>query len=311
MKVLIVSQPNMLTEKDYSVLYPYSEVDYEELDHISTSELAFKAREYDCLMLNYDVAEPFQEEFYSLVEGSKLKFISCDITGMSWAFPQTAFKKNIILTNTPNYCTRSVAEQIIGQMFLHSRKIHAAYCDLINGNEPKVRKGFNLEGKTVGVLGLGHIGQQAAKIASGMGMNVIAWNHKHKDVDIPLLPIDEVFRSSDIICICVKTTDDTKGMINADLLRLCKSNCIVINQAGEQIVNIDDIYNSLLNQQISGYSGTYSHDISSHPILKLETAIFQPANAWFSDESLAELRRIWVNNVVEYINGKIINQVLS
>lgn len=311
MRVLIVTQPNMISEADYRVLNSYAEVDYDERDHITTSELAKKAREYDCLMLNYDVAEPFQEEFYSLVEGSKLKFISCDITGMSWAFPQVALQKSIILTNTPNYCTKSVAEQILGQMFLHSRKIHASYRDQINGDEPKVRKGFNLEGKTVGILGLGNIGQRVATIASGIGMKAIAWNHVPKNADIPLLSIEEVFKRSDVICICTKTTDDTKEMVNTNLLRLCKPNCVIINQAGEQIVKRDDIYDALINKRIAGYSGTYSEDISVHPIFKLETATFQPANAWFSDESLAELRRIWVNNVVEYISGKIVNQVKS
>lgn len=63
-------------------------------------------------MLNFDVAAPFKEKFYSIVKGGKLKLITCDITCMSWALPESTTKNNTILTNT-NYCTEAVFEQII------------------------------------------------------------------------------------------------------------------------------------------------------------------------------------------------------
>lgn len=313
MRVLIETQPNMINETDYVSLKDYAEVVYEERDHIDVDELAEKASSFDCLMLNYDVVAPFDARFYSLVKNTKLKLISCDITGMTWAEPVKARENGIILTNIPNYCTNSVAEHIFAQIFLHSRKIHAAYLDRVRNLPIEIRKGFDLKGKTIGILGLGNIGARVAEIAEGVGMDVKIWNYRPKKMGHFSATTDlySVLSTADIISLNVKTTDDTIGFIDKRTIDQCKDGCIIINQASAKLANLDDVYEALISGKLGGYSGTYKKNLIDMPIYQLPNATFQPANAWLSDDSLYNLRRIWVENTINYINGNIQNQVLD
>jgi len=308
MRVLVATKPGMINNTDLVCLADVSEVEYVECEHISSRQLAELSHDFDCLMLNYDVVEPFEAVFYDLLAGSRLKMISCDITGMSWAFPEEAKRNDIVLCNTPNYCTESVAEHIFAQILLLSRRIHDAYMDIINGDIPKIRKGFNIQGKTIGILGLGNIGTRVAEISLGFGLNVIAWNHNKKEGNIAQVDLETLFVKSDIIVVCLKTVEDTIGFLDDDKLKLCKPTTIIVNQAGEQLINKDDMYKALSEKRISGYAGTFSEK-ETHELYKLNNVVLQPANAWYSEESLVNLRRIWVDNVIHYINGDLINRV--
>lgn len=304
--VLVVTQAGMIFEDDLEPLKVFANVDYIERETIELEKLAELSTNYDCLMLNYDVvSKTFSSEFYHRVKGTRLKMISCDITGMSWAFPDVAKQNGIVLCNTPNYCTDSVSEHILAQMLLHSRKIHKAYVDafLNKCKRIPVYKGFNLKGKTIGILGAGNIGLRLAELTQGIGMHPLLWNYRPKNTKFEMVDIDTLCDCSDVLAICVKTTPETLGMIDCTFFSKCKKNCIIINQAGEQLINHNDLYDFLQKNVDAGYSGTLSIEILNSPIYNLHNATFQPPNAWFSDESLAELRRTWVNNVVSFFKG--------
>ena len=308
MKVKIVTKPGMISETDWHPLSLKASVDYYETDHVSARELASLCDDYDCLMLNFDVAEPFDVSFYDLVASKKLRLISCDITGMSWAFPSVARAHNIVLCNTPNYCTESVAEHIFAQMLLLSRRIHETYVDFSEGKTPEIRKGFDLKGKTIGIIGLGHIGTRVAEIATGFNMKVLTWNHRPKASVYNQVDLDTLLTTSDVIVICLKTTDSTLGFLDNEKLKKCKSNAIIINQAGEQLINKDHVYDGIIHNTIAGYAGTLNND-ETHELYKHRSVVALPANAWYSDDSLENLRRIWVENVIRFIEGDCINVV--
>lgn len=308
-KILIATIDGMIAKEDVKDLEKIGTVDWLVKDHISDIELANISRDYDYLMLNYDIVENLTEEFYELIKDSSLKVISTDITGMSWALPKKAKEVGVYLLNTSNYCTESVAEYSIMQIMLYAKRANLTYKDIYtNDNKIESRKTINLLDKTIGIVGLGNIGTRVAEIAKGMGMNVIAYNHNKKDLDIKQVDLETLFKQSDFISIHLKTIPGvTTDLINKDFLKLCKKECFIENQADSKIINMDDLKNALENNIIAGYGATYN-DLTKD-LTKFDNVILFPANAWFSDESLTNLKNIWMNNILEFEKGNIVNLV--
>ena len=262
----------------------------------------------DYLMLNYDVVKKLDEVFYSHPNIRGLNAISVDITGMEWANPHLARKHGVMLLNTPRYSTESVAESILCEVLLHSRKIHAAYRDLIKGKEPEARKGINLKGRTAGIVGLGSIGTRVAEMLSALGMSVLAWNRTPRLVpNVTQVTIEQLFEQSEVICLCLKTVKEgsstTAGFVSENLLKRCRSGVILVNLASRHLVDHDALYTYLIEGRIAGYSVTRGEQTRALQIAQLDSVSMPPANAWFSDESLQMLRQIWVGNIITAIAG--------
>lgn len=308
-KILIATIDGMITKEDIKELEKIVEVDWLVREHISDIELATIAKDYDYLMLNFDIVKTLTGEFYNIIKGSKLKVISTDITGMSWALPKKAKEIGVYLLNTSNYCTESVAEYTIMQIMLYAKRANLTYKDIYtNDNNIQSRKTINLLNKTIGIVGLGNIGTRVAEMAKGIGMNVIAYDRNKKDVDIKQVDLETLFKESDFISIHLKTIPGiTTNLINKDLLKLCKKECFIENQADNKIMNIDDLKEALENDLIAGYGATYN-DLTKD-LVKYDNVILFPANAWFSDESLTNLKNIWMNNILEFEKGNIVNLV--
>ena len=308
-KLLIASVPNMLEDKDVKKLDSFCEIDWLIKDAISEEELAKAAKEYDYLLLNFDIIKELTERFYDMVKDTRLKAISTDITGMAWAKPNLAKKANIILMNTPNYCTNSVAEYSIAQILAFAKRINLSYVDLLSDQEVQERKCINLNGKILGIVGLGSIGTRVAELAKGFGMKVIAYSQTPKAVkDVKMVSLEDVFEKSDFISLHLRTVmGQTDGIVNKKLLDLCQSHCFLENQGGDGLVNTDDIEEALKNGVIAGYGATFRG--AAKRLKKYSNAILLPANAWYSDESMSTLKRIWADNIVEYEKGNLKNQV--
>ncbi|MBE5805959.1 MAG: hypothetical protein E7313_04525 [Clostridiales bacterium] len=308
-KLLIATIPGMINNDDIKVLEDFCNIDWIVQDKISDIELAVKAKNYDYLMLNFDIVEKLSDEFYSIVANSKLKVISTDITGMDWAKPKLAKEKNIYLLNTSNYCTESVAEYTITQILLFAKQFHLTYKDLYENKIPESRKTINVLNKTIGIVGLGNIGKRVAEIANGLGMKVIAYNHTPKSMaNVEMVELDTLFENSDFISLHLKTIPEkTVGIITKDLLMKCKPTCFIENQADSKLIVKEDLKFALENKIIAGYGATIKDDTKG--IENFDNVILAPANAWYSDESMENLKNIWINNIVEYEKGNIINLV--
>jgi phosphoglycerate dehydrogenase-like enzyme len=308
-RLLIATIPGMIEKADTIKLSEICEIDWLIRDHIDETELAQIAKDYDYLMLNYDIVENLTNAFYDIVKDGKLEVVSADITGMSWAQPVLAKEAGIKLLNTTNYCTESVAEYTITQILLYAECFHLTYKDKAEGKNPEARKTINILNKTLGVVGLGNIGVRVAEIAKGMGFKVIAWNRTKKEIDgIRMVELEDLFRESDFITLHLKTIPEkTVGIIDKKMLELCKPNCFIENQADGKLVNMDDLRSALESNKIAGYGATGNDENAD--LEKYENVILSPANAWNSDESMANLKEIWMNNIVEYDRGNIVNLV--
>ena len=308
-KLLIVTIPNMIEKQDTKELSKFCDIDWIVKDNINEVELANKAKEYDYLMLNFDIIENLTEVFYNIVKDTRLKVISTDITGMDWAKPKMAKERGIYLLNTTNYCTESVAEYTITQILLYAKQFHLTYKDIRENKIPEARKTINILNKTIGIVGLGNIGTRVAEIANAMGMEVIAYNHRQKQVDnVEMVDLQTLFKRSDFISLHLKTIPNkTVGIITKDLLKLCKPNCFIENQADYKLIVKEDLKWALENKIIAGYGATLNEN--AQDIKHFDNVILSPANAWNSDESMENLKNIWINNIIEFEKGNIVNLI--
>lgn len=158
-----------------------------------------------------------------------------------------AREKNVDVMNTPGANSNGVAEEVVALAL-------AAYRFVVPGDistraggwEKKKFMGRELTGKTMGIVGLGHIGQLVAKRLAGFEMNFIAYDpiipaEVAEKLGVKLCSIEEVFAQADIITLHIPENNETRGMINAKLLSLVKQGCLLINCARSGIVNEDDI----------------------------------------------------------------------
>lgn len=308
-KLLIATIPNMIEKQDTKALAKFCDIDWIVKANISEVELANKAKDYDYLMLNFDIIENLTEEFYNIVKNTRLKVISTDITGMDWAKPKMAKESGIYLLNTSNYCTESVAEYTITQILLYAKQFHLTYKDIRENKTPEARKTINILNKTIGIVGLGNIGTRVAEIANAMGMKVIAYNKTPKQIKgVEMVDLKTLFKMSDFISLHLKTVPNkTVGIITKDLLKLCKPNCFIENQADYKLLVQEDLKWALGNKIIAGYGATLKEN--TQDVEHFDNVILSPANAWNSDESMENLKNIWINNILEFEKGNIINLV--
>ena len=169
-----------------------------------------------------------------------------------------ASKRGIVVMNTPEGNTITTAEHTLALMMALSRNIPQATASLKAGKwEKKQLKGRELFNKTLGLIGLGHIGRIVADRAKGMKMKVIVYDpylqpETIENLDLEPVSMDELLRRSDYITIHTPKTDETTNMINRDTIAKMKKGTMVVNCARGGIVNEDDLVEALESGHLGG-----------------------------------------------------------
>src|SRR3990167_11499088 len=150
-------------------------------------------------------------------------------------------KKGIKVSTAPHYGDNSVAEHTFGLILALSRNIHKAYLRTVNKNYSiEGLKGFDIKGKTLGVIGVGRIGSHVVKIASGFEMNILANDH-HPNKEIKrkckYVSLDYLLKNSDIITLHVPYNKENHHLINAKTIEKMKTGAILINTSRGPIVD--------------------------------------------------------------------------
>lgn len=307
-KTLVVTTPGMIGDDDLKPLAKLSDVTYRELGTTSESDLAAMCSGFDFLMLNMDVVPKtgklkLAPSFYGHPAVRSLKSIAVDMTGMDYFSPEAAQLAGVMLQNIPHYSSQSVAESIVAEVLLHSRQRHLAYQDEKAGRAAEARKGINLKDRRAGIVGLGSIGSTVATMLQGLGMEVGYWN-RSKRSHAGSMTLERIFEQSDVICICAATVLEgpsaNVGMISRALIDRCRG-AIVINLSNPLLVDTDALASGLRSGKVAAYSVEASEDLRS-ALQGFPQVHFAPANAWNSDESMAMLRKTWVDNVISAIN---------
>lgn len=250
----------------------------------------------------------------SILEKAKnLKLIAINSTGYDKIDLYYLKKRGITLCNCPGFSTDSVAEQVfalilatIRRLIIGDRDFRRKPFETLPGfNDHEIYRGFNLKGKTLGVIGAGSIGRRVLEIGRGFGMNLIFYNRTKKQiVGAEQRSLDEILIKSDIVSINLPMSDETKNLINKEKLKLMKKSSILINTSRGKIVNTNDLYKSLLNKEIFGAGLDVIDSIDDNKdLLQLDNVVFSPHSAWFTKESLDNLGKIVTDNILSFFKG--------
>lgn len=311
-KVLLIGKTSMLKDvwqlktSDLTELKQLADVNVVTVDKMSEEQLAEKCDGYDYLMLNMDFL-PFPdpnnmskltEKFYNHAGIKNLKGINVDMTDADFFSPLIAKKKGIIIQDTPNAVSRSVAESTVCEILLHAKGRHIAYAE----NET-CTKGLNLNGKVAGVIGHGNIGKTVGTILEGMGMNVLYNDIKLKKSDN--VPLETIFKQADVITIHIPahqpyTGQTNEGFIDSKLLNLCKGT-ILVNLATDIIVDTDSVIQAIKSGKITGYSVEPGRKVTDK-LKNIKEVHISPCS-FDSDESRKNVVRIWIQNMISMIQG--------
>lgn len=306
--VLVVSVPDWIGEEHLAGLRELADVTVRNVDKITEDELALMVEGFDYLMLEFDVLDGLSPAFYEYESVRSLRAMSCDVTGMDWASPAAARANGVPLLQVPDYSTRSVAETILTEALVHAHQRHLAYKDELRGEAPIAREGRNLASSTVGIVGLGAIGQSSARLFEAVGAKVLCWSRSARE-GFEMISLEELFERCDVIAVCVKTVRDgdnpNVGFIGADLLERCH-NAIVVNLARPELVDNDAMYDAITSGRVVAYS--LDAPSGRYELEALEAVHLSPHDGWFTQESMEELRRVWVGNIVDHIGGRVSNE---
>lgn len=250
------------------------------------------------------------------------KYIGVLATGYNVVDTKAARERGIVVTNIPAYSTDSVAQMVFAHLLNVSNHVDHYAEETRNGvwsrcpdfcywNTPL----FELAGKTLGIVGLGHIGMKVAQIAQAFGMNVLAYTSKSPD-QLPewirKTTLDGLLGASDVVSLHCPLTDTTRELMNSASIEKMRDGAILINTGRGPLVNETDVADALA----SGKLGAYCADVlsseppsASDPLIGVPNAFITPHVAWATLEARLRLMDIAVCNIKSFLAGSPTNVV--
>ncbi len=268
------------------------------------------------------------------------KMLALRSTGYDNVETNVAQAKNIVVSNVPSYGENTVAEQAFALLLCLSRKIFQAYDQIKESGNFTVEnlQGFDLKGKTIGVVGTGRIGRHSIQIAKGFGMTVIGYDpFPNKQLAIELgfdyLPFDELLSQSDIVTIHVPYSKNTHHLFNANSFSRAKKGFYLINTSRGPVVETTALVTALKSGQVGGagldvleeegvirdeldfiaHGRSEGHDLktilANHVLIDLPNVVITPHNAFNTREALQRILDTTLDNIAAFLAQTPINLV--
>lgn len=237
----------------------------------------------------------------------KLRVISKYGVGLDNIAVEAARARGIPIGWTPDANSNAVAELTLGLMLALARRIPLAANRLRSGDFSKV-VGVELQGKILGIIGLGRIGQRVARGAIGLGLRVIAYDVRAGIVVDPVEPVelDTLYAQADIISLHVPLTAETAGMVNAAALSKMKHSALLINTARGGLIDESALYDALRSGRLGGAAvDSFGHEPPiDQPLLTLDNFIGTPHIASHTTEAITCMGRMAAENVIAGLRGR-------
>ncbi len=264
-----------------------------------------------------------------------LKFVATRTTGFDHINLQACKDKGIVVSNVPTYGQNTVAELAFALILTLSRKMYPAI--------KRVReqglfsfdgmRGFDLAGKTLGVIGTGHIGAYAIKIAKGFGMEVVAYdpfpNEKlATEYGFKYLSLEEMLAQSDIVSVHVPYMPATHHLLNKDNLMKMKRGSLLINTSRGPIVETEGVIAALRNGTLAGFGADVLEEegiitdelnilsnghpkeeqlktvLADHELMQMENVVITPHMAAQTSEAIRRILNTTITNIQAFAAGK-------
>jgi D-3-phosphoglycerate dehydrogenase / 2-oxoglutarate reductase len=250
-----------------------------------------------------------------------VRVISVIAVGTDGVDVAAATRRGIAVTNVPGYCAVEVAEHTVALALAAWRKLPPAQRIARSGSwaidalQPIAR----LSGRTCGLLGLGQIAREVARRFQAFGLRVIAhdpWTQPAvaAELGIQLVDRDELFARSELLSLHAPLTADTRRIVDRRTLALMPRGAVLVNAARGGLVDHDDLLAALQDGHLAGAAlDVFDTEPAppDHPLLGLENVICTPHMAYYSEESLRELREEAARNVVRALNGEPIASLVN
>lgn len=251
-----------------------------------------------------------------------LRFISVLATGYNVVDVAAARERGIPVTNIPTYGTAAVGQFAIAMLLEichhvahHSEAVHEgrwASCeDWCFWDYPLIE----LDGKTIGIIGFGRIGQTTGRIAKAMGMKVIAYDAYENDSGREIgeyVSLNTLLSSSDVIALHCPLFPETEGIINKNNIAKMKDGVIILNNSRGPLIVEQDLCDALNSGKVyaAGVDVVSTEPIKpDNPLLRAKNCIITPHISWAPKESRQRLMNIAVDNLRAFLNGAPINMV--
>lgn len=308
------------------------------VEHTLESERTYEqdvfTAEIVCVFAFSQVKKEVLEKF------SQLKYITTRSTGFDHIDLDYCREKGIVVSNVPAYGVHSVAEHTFALLLALSRKLIPSVERTRKADfRLEGLRGFELAGKTLGIVGTGNIGKVVAQIAMGMGMKVVAYN-RHEDEDlknkgIQFTDLDSLLAQSDVVTLHLPYMKETHHIINMDNINTFKKGAILINAARGGLVETRAIVEGLERQILAGVgldvleeecmmreerellstkfldSCNLQTQLLDHMLLDREDVLVTPHNAFNSNESVQQILETTVKNIHQFLAGATQNVVNS
>jgi glycerate dehydrogenase len=247
-----------------------------------------------------------------------LEFVSVLATGYDVVDLEAARELGIPVSNVPEYATDAVAEHVFGlllelthQIGAHDRAVHRGEWtespDFTFWKTPLVE----LKGKTLGIVGFGRIGARVVDIGRAFGMSILADERSSRDApdweDFQWAPKTEIVEEADVVSLHCPLTDETEGLVDAEMLERMEPSSYLINTARGEVVDEAALAEALEAGEIAGAGVDVASEepiAADNPLLEAPNCLITPHNAWTTREARDRLKRVTLNNVEAYLEGE-------
>ncbi len=222
-----------------------------------------------------------------------------------------ATQKGIKVIHAPGSNSATIAEHTISLMLMLQRNLYRSINEVKSGNW-NWRKEFigdEINGKTLGILGLGNIGKRVAKIAEAMGMKIIYWNLSEEDVPYQFRSFEQVLQTADIVTLHLPLTPETENLINEEGLKSMKPSSILINTARGGIIDQKAVTDALKSGNLAGFGADVLIEepprIEDHELIKHPNALITAHVGSLTARTYTEMCVSTVKNTLAILRGEV------
>ena len=250
---------------------------------------------------------------------TKLKVIGRAGVGVDNVDVDAATRRGIVVANAPESTVISAAEQTIGLIVALARNIPQAHAALKARRWERSRwSGIELDGKALGVIGFGRIGQQVARRAVGLGMTVVAYDpfvgtERFRELGVERAEtLDELLGAADVVTLHSPLTDETRCLIDRDSIALMRDGARLVNAARGALVDEDALIEALRDGKLAGAAlDVFSTEPYDGPLLELEQVVVTPHLAASTDEAQDRAGLIIAEQVVAALDGGLVSNAVN
>lgn len=279
-------------------------------EHSPAGEIAARAAGADLVLTN---KAPLSAE--TIAQLDQLRYIGVLATGYNIVDVGAAREREIAVANVPTYGTLSVAQMVFAHILNHTQHVAAHAESVARGGWTEhgtwcywTTPLAELEGQTLGIIGLGRIGSATARIGQAFGMSVLAYNHRPKETPdgVRLVDLPELLSRSDVVSLHCPLTDETREIINAERLAMMKPSALLINTSRGPLIDEHALADALNNEEIAGAGldvlSSEPPD-AANPLLTAKHCHITPHIAWATRGARQRLLQTAVDNAAAFLSG--------